>query len=179
MNISGKQPSRSGCCLRRAPNRTFRIAGMMWVFILLILARLRSSMVLVQERIVRMQALVLYETYLGKWHARVGGVLVAMAGACQSLKQWRQALALYLRAHAVFSRALGRDHLVLAEVQNHIGVCFGDVWCRCDCTSECIYLCFEPCVCTHVSGNVKISMLIFTRREMWKSVGCSHPLGIG
>ena len=95
----------------------------MWVFILLILARLRSSMVLVQERIVRMQALVLYETYLGKWHARVGGVFVAMAGACQRLKQWRQGLALYLRAHAVFSRALGRDHLVLAEVQNHIGVC--------------------------------------------------------
>ena len=95
------------------------------------LARLRASMGLVQERMGQMQdalalyeqALVLYETYLGKWHARVGGVLVAMAGACQRLKQWRQALALYLRAHAVFSRALGRDHLVLAEVQNHIGVC--------------------------------------------------------
>ena len=96
------------------------------------LARVRASMGLVQERMGAMepallqyqQALVLYEKHLGSWHARVGGVLVAMAGGCQRLGRRSEALRLYLRALAVFSRALGPEHLVLADVYNHIGSLF-------------------------------------------------------
>jgi len=96
------------------------------------LARVRASMGLVHERMGAMepalmqyqQALVIYEKHLGSWHARVGGLLVAMAGGCQRLGKRRQALSLYLRALAVFSRALGPEHLVLADVYNHIGSLF-------------------------------------------------------
>ena len=101
-------------------------AGILW------LAGVRASMGLVQERMGAMepallqyqQALVLYEKHLGSWHARVGGVLVAMAGGCQRLGRRSEALRLYLRALAVFSRALGPEHLVLADVYNHIGSLF-------------------------------------------------------
>jgi tetratricopeptide (TPR) repeat protein len=80
-------------------------AGILW------LAGVRASMGLVQERMGAMepallqyqQALELYEKHLGSWHARVGGVLVAMAGGCQRLGRRSEALRLYLRALAVFS----------------------------------------------------------------------------
>jgi tetratricopeptide (TPR) repeat protein len=93
------------------------------------LGRVRASMGLVHERMGAMeaalmqyeQALEIYEEHLGSWHTRVGGVLVAMAGGYQRLGRRKEGMRLYLRALAVFTRALGPEHLVLAEVYNHIG----------------------------------------------------------
>ena len=96
------------------------------------LARLRAAMGEVHERrehygaaLKQYQlALCLYEGALGGWHARVGAVLVATAGACQRLGLWEQALAHYLRAKSVFTVALGREHVLLAEVHNSVGAHF-------------------------------------------------------
>ena len=96
------------------------------------LARLRAAMGEVHERrehygaaLKQYQlALGLYEGALGGWHARVGAVLVATAGACQRLGLWEQALAHYLRAKSVFTVALGREHVLLAEVHNSVGAHF-------------------------------------------------------
>ena len=88
------------------------------------LARLRASMGLVHERMGAMeealqqyrQALSLFQAQLGMNHSRVGGVLVALGGACQRVQRWREAVGYYVRARAVFRQALGPEHLLLVQV---------------------------------------------------------------